>query len=609
MEPLLLGSNVYCIPSIHGRSAFASQVRQIFLSERFDVVAVELPPSLQESVLEAVQALPTIQAVVYHEEDCEPFYYVPIQPSDSIIEALRLGLQEQCSLEFIDLDTPAYEPEPWVLPDEYAVRLLGVKKYYEVVAPFLPPSSSLPQKEQRERWMAYQLKRLSALFSKVLFVCGLAHLEGIRHYWNQSKIPIDDLKEIPPPYYQQKIYRIQPDSLYFLNGEIPYLTYLYERSRYALSFEEYDQLDGIKELLVEARNEYRQENPEECSGMGSGTLQILIKYLRNLCLLQKRMTPSLYDLILATKGVGGDSFTRTFLEIAKFYPYMDPLSSLPELLLTPHGGILPEEGEKPLINRLEGPPFEWKSIKLERKPPQKIQEKWASQWGRQHCSWPEEDEKIENFTAYVRRKALNLLSEDQARVEKFQSSLKDGLDIRETMRHWQKKEIYVKEVPHIRGEIGAVLFIFEEDPEGEKYPWKVTWLAEHQNESTLCFYATPYQKEMIGPGIARARYGGALFLFPSLDIHNIFQNPRFAHARNSMETLVAAATYYSRSPYIAYVAKKRPNLWMKREGNRHGKRFIFIPLSQFGQSTLQKLRVFHVLNGSHIRSYARDYIR
>lgn len=609
-EPILLGNNVYCIPSIHGRSVFANEVRRAFLNHDFEAIAVELPPSLETSVLDAVQRLPLVQAVVYSEiEQEEPLYYVPIQPSDSIMEALRLASQERRYIEFIDLETPVYQPEEMILPDEYAVRFLGLKKYYDVIEKDLPQSTSV-QSDQRERWMAYQLKHLSASYQKVLFVCGLFHLRGIRQYFQQKQIPIRDLQEIVPPNYQTKIYQIQSESLYFLNGEIPYLTYLYERSRYSLTLEEYDQTDGIKELLIETRNEFVQENPEETYFLGAGNLQVLLKFVRNLCLQQHRLTPGMYDLIVGAKGVGGDTFAHQLIEMAKFYPYLDPTSTLPQLPFTPRGAILPEtREEKRLVNRLEGPPIVWKNIKLERKPPKRKKEKWAHQWGQGQCSWPDEDEKIENFTAYVRKKAMNVLGEDRVRVEKFQTSLKDGLDLRETLRHWHKRDIYVKEIPVVKGDIGAVIFIFEDDPTGEKYPWKVTWLAEHDNESTLCFYATDYKQDLIGPGIGRAKYGGAMFLFPPIHLADIFLDPKFRHARNAMEHLVAAAVYYSRSQYIAYVSHQKPSLWMKREASRANKHLIFIPLASFGQSTLRKLRTFHVLNGHHIRSYARDYIR
>jgi hypothetical protein len=34
-----------------------------------------------------------------------------------------------------------------------------------------------------------------------------------------------------------------------------------------------------------------------------------------------------------------------------------------------------------------------------------------------------------------------------------------------------------------------------------------------------------------------------------------------------------------------------------------------VPLSRFSQEQIQQLRMFHVLNGTHIRSYAAHFIR
>ncbi|MCP4479913.1 MAG: hypothetical protein GY818_17665, partial [Planctomycetaceae bacterium] len=39
------------------------------------------------------------------------------------------------------------------------------------------------------------------------------------------------------------------------------------------------------------------------------------------------------------------------------------------------------------------------------------------------------------------------------------------------------------------------------------------------------------------------------------------------------------------------------------------KTLVHIPLAQFGDSTVQQLRMVHVLNGKDIRSYAADFIR
>ena len=93
-----------------------------------------------------------------------------------------------------------------------------------------------------------------------------------------------------------------------------------------------------------------------------------------------------------------------------------------------------------------------------------------------------------------------------------------------------KPDIYVKEIPPARGNVETVIFLFDTPADPAIYSWHATWYAEHQEESTLCFYASPFQDRMVGPGIGQSRYGGALFLFPPRPIPNIWDDPalRFA---------------------------------------------------------------------------------
>jgi hypothetical protein len=597
-----LGQHIRCVPIIHGRGIFAQEVRRLFLAESYDCVAVELPLSLGPTVIEAIAYLPLVTAVVYQEQAGE-YCYVPVEPGEAIIEAIRLAHEERRPIEFVDMDTESFPVVRPTLPDEYTISHVGLEKYYETVLPLLPPSEAGSIQERREAWMARQLNSLDKKYKKILFVCGMAHLEGIRrHFAKPPRVKPDKVE------YSPCIYAVNPDSLYLVMGEIPYIIYLYEKSRYALEIDTFDKTDSIKELLLETRKEFCHDFPEEIERLSPASMQITLNYLRNLCLMQGRLTPAMYDLVVAAQGVGGGGFGAKLVEMAKFYPYQIAENDLPWLSMGMGTAWIEPFGEVSIKNRLPGPPFSLKNIRLERLPKKEKKQKWKRHWGaHSECSWPEEDERIENFTAHVRQRAMGLVGEDQSKVEKFVSSIKDGLDIRETLRQWHTGEIYVKEQPPARGEVGAVVFIF--DSNTNKYPWRSTWLAEHQNESTLCFYATDYAEDMVGPGIGRAFYGGALFIFPPIAIPNIWTDPQFKTAKNEMHLLTAASLTYSQTPYVAYVAKERPDLEMRSVARRLKRHLIYLPISNFSAYTLRKLRKFHVLQGHHIRSYARQYIR
>ena len=632
MESLLkLGKNIDCIPVIHGRSIFAQEVRKQFLKYNYECIAVELPFSLYNPVLEAVLQLPLITAVVYKEEGGE-YCYVPCEPGEGIIEAIRLGLQERKIIEFIDMEVDTFPRHTPVLPDEYTIREVGLEEYYRstmhtrkiIQDDLLELQETLKSQEpddidedkeknmaallndiedSREKYMAARLRELDRHFNKILFVCGMAHLEGIKtHLETGAKRAITETPE-----YKPQILSVHSDSIYLLTGEIPYITFLYEKNRYSIDSIPFDKIDGIKELLLETRKEYCRDFIEEEERLTPGAMQALLNYLRNLSVMGDNLTPSMYDLVVASKGVGGGGFGARVVEMAKLYPYQTPLSEYPTIRMGIKTAWFEPVGEVPIKNRLPHPPFSLKSLRLEHLPDKKKQKKWKQHWGwHSECSWPQEDEKIENFCNYVKVKALKVLEEDVAKLEKFTTSIKDGLDIRETLRQWHTGDLYVKELPPVRGDVGAVLFIF--DTNTKKYPWRSTWLAEHENESTLAFYATDHKDDIIGPGISRAFYGGALFIFPPIAIPDIWTNKRFDYSKPLLR-ITASGIHYSASKYIAYVAHQRPTLEMRNIAKRANKHLIYIPISNFSTYTIRKLRKFHVLQGHQVRSYAQKYIR
>jgi hypothetical protein len=251
----------------------------------------------------------------------------------------------------------------------------------------------------------------------------------------------------------------------------------------------------------------------------------------------------------------------------------------------------------------------WKKLKLEPPPPPAEKERWRTAWNPSlTCSWTPEDVLIENFAGHVRARALLESGLVQERLEEFRTSFKDGIHVRETIRNLHLGKVIVKEAPPPRGQVGAVVVIYEL-PDPRKFPWKLTWLPEYEWESLLAFYASDYTQDLIGPGIARATYGGQLFLRGHRWRGDVWSDPDFDEARDEVERLVFAGAAHSPEAFVAYVAAAPPTFRMKEYARRVRKRLIYLPLSSFSRTTLQRLRRFHVLNGKPVRSYARQYIR
>jgi hypothetical protein len=637
-EFLRFSPRIACLPVIHGSGEFALEVRRLMLAEKFDCLAVPLPESFQPAVEESIDYLPQVTVVVQEESpryggrewspdstatdeaddpDHRPCSYVPIDPCQPVIAALRIARQERIPRAFIDLEVERFQPLAAPLPDPYALKRVAVEAFAGAVLPALP---RLPegQPHDRVRHMATRLRELERRFQSILFVCSLTDWPWVREAYVEQSEPSVDHAEVVDP----RLMRVDSRTLIFLLGELPFITGLYERARVELDDDENLSVDGVKEMLLAARTRYRDDLGKRARKITPQMLRCYLKYVRNLSLVERRMTPDLYTLIVAAQQIAGDQFAIHVAETAREYPFVPQAGSdagsiryvepLPfgEFQMGIGQGKLPDGEIVRMKSRLPGPPVTWRTCQLNRKPPRVDQLKWQMQWNPfRQCSWPPEDVAIERFRTHVKDHALKLLGQDLARTEKFTTSLKDGLDIRETLRNWHTGELHVKVFPPTRGALDCVVMLFDSPADPRDYPWRITWHAEHHDESTLSFFATHYGQEVVGPGIALATYGGAMFLFPPRDIPDVWRDPRFDYADTLEERLLAAALYHSEEPHIALLSEAPPGAGWRRLAKRHGKRLVHVPIAHFSQETVQQLRMFHVLNGQQVRSFAEHFIR
>ena len=351
-------------------------------------------------------------------------------------------------------------------------------------------------------------------------------------------------------------------------GELPYITGLYERGRRELTPDDNLSVDGIKEMVLDARERLGEKHPKIAERITPQLLSIYFRYIRNLSLLDRRLTPDLYTLIVAAQQTAGDDFALALAETARSYPCARAgrrrraglrLGRARLARMGINQGELPVWGTGPMVSRLPGQALSWRTCELRPKPQKAEQTRWRQRWDPfGMCSWPPEDDRIESFHRHVRDQAKAILGADLARTEKFTTSVRDGIDIRETLRNWHTGDLYVKVVPPSRGSIEVVVFLFDLPADPEVYTNRTTWYAEHLEESTLAFYATDPMKNLVGPGIAQAEYGGALFIFPPRPIPDIWTDPRLDFTDTLEERLLAAAFLHSQDRHVAVVSPKIP---------------------------------------------------
>lgn len=616
-EVLQIGPRITALPVVNGSGDFAVAVRRFMMDKRFDCLAVPLPASFQANVEKAIQSLPVPTLVLQKADDWSAgewsegesqfdgeASFVPVDPCQPVIAAIRAAMGEHIPLAFIDLERARFEPYSTVFPDPFPLKHTRLEKFAAAILPVITRPEA-GQRVQRIVHIARQLRELSIEHESILFVCSIMDWPWIREAYFD---PSGD-RQTDEPVSPSQIYQVDPQTLMFMLGELPYVTGLYERARAELESDENLTIDGIKELLIAARGEYRKSMKGRARKITPHLLRVCLKYIRNLELLEGRFTPELTTIIEATQQVFGDQYALHVLECANTYPYSGQ-TGFEMIRMGIDKAGLPDGDILQMVNRLPGPPMVWKSLKLQPRPEKEQQEKWRHQWSPlRQCSWPPEDELIENFRAAVFDRAKQVMGADLAKTEKFTTSIKDGIDIRDTLRHWYEGEIYVKVLPPNRGDLDAAVMLFDSPADPRDYPWRTTWFAEHKDESTLAFYATDFRDQPVGPGICLAHYGGALFLYPPRPITDIWTDRRLDFTETLEERLLAGACLHSTSNSIALLSSLPPGAGWRRLAKKFGKKWVHLPLGQFSDSTIQQLRYVHVLNGHQVRSYAADFIR
>jgi len=605
-DVLHFSDRITAFPVLHGSGDMAQEVRRQLLGEHYDCVAVPLPPAFREPVLQAVEQLPQIHIVAQTTVDGSSASYVPIDPCQPVIAALRIALQERMACEFVDLEVADYEPNEEPAPDAYALKQVDAVRFASAMLPFASSPEEGSQHQQRVQRMAFELHRLELEYESILFLPAVQDWPWIRQAYNDRAA----YAQHESSWQRPKAWTLPPEHLYFVLGELPFITGLYERNRRQMRDDAHLSIDGIKELLLETREAWRQDRSWGADWVTPQLLRTFLQYVRNLTLMDGRLTPDLYSLVVAAKQVVGDSFAIRLVETARRYTFQEKTPEFGSARMGLEEGSLGDGPEIPMSSRLPGPPQVWRSIDLKPQPDRHKQAQWSQRWNPYtQCSWTPEDDRIESFNSHVREQARAMLAEDLARSEKFTSSIKDGIDLRETLRNWHTGDLYVREVPPSRGTVEVVVFLFDDAEDSERYPWRSTWFAEHDEESTMCFFATPFTEKLVGPGVALSRYGGLSLLFPPRIIPDVWTDPRLEFVKSPADRLVAGALLNSSERNVVLVAPRPPRANIRLLARRWHRKLIYIPLRRFSGRTIERIRHFHVLNGHEIRSVASQFIR
>ncbi len=364
--------------------------------------------------------------------------------------------------------------------------------------------------------------------------------------------------------------------------------------------------------LVELAGKYYQDNTgEEFKGWQQRNFSI---FARRYAALQGKLLPDLLPLIYASRSCVDHNYAYEFWDLATFYPWQSDT--------TDGAREFDFDGENLEIGGVRLKHFEFhrtfprlrqsyrKMPIPDRVAPSDDPSDWSGAFesGR-ICSYPPEDIVIEDYGRYLQKKAIKVQSDANSRTEPFTTSLLDGIDMRTTLRNWADgQRLYVREEKKIFGGTGSVVVIFDEDKDSNRFPWCITWHGEHDQESDMAFYATDRRKMIVGPGIARCEYGGLMLSYPPRRLANVWNDPYYRAAKTKAEVLLYSAIDYCQDKHVVYVADKAPRSYFFQLAQRLGKKLVYLPIGTLSPTSLERIRVFHVLAGHRYREVAKNFI-
>jgi hypothetical protein len=648
--------NVWLMPVLHERIDMAAAVRLALDEIKPEAVAVELPTTIGGSVVKAVSRLPKISVILSSSRSEEPLLWV-VAPGDPLVEAVRWALEKDRPVAMIDPDVPYREQHRDPMPDPHLIWELGPARFKEILDEVPTSASSSESDLLRERGMAYHIDRLAgSTQTPILAVMGAAHVAGVARALQQpTAVPLarQTRSDI-------ELRHLHPDSLTGLMTEAPLLHAVYETLRDG-SIPEQENLDAtiaprvelVKaglELISGKKNEDTRLRCEAvvryCAAESSTTTWtgrprvnrrtvpatiwktaaasfekqtresihewqrlMFADFARRHSRIQGQLVPGLYEWVIAARGVGDDNLAWEVFDVARSYPWQGDEAELPTARID--GDQLDLGTRKVRFRRRF---FRTKNkpvlVPVQRHPtaPEDPGEWLQAFDGSGICSYPPEDIVVEEFGRRLKERAKSIIAAELSRCEPFVGSFLDGVDIRETTRRWHEGQIWVREDGRSPGDAGSVVVIFDEDRGGAEFPYLMTWLGEHEQESDMALYASNPTEQIVGPGIMRATYGGFMLTYPPGRLYDVWQDSDYAKARSKAEVLLMAGVDYSLKKLVVHVAARPPGERMSRYAASQSKKIIHIPIGTLSPPSLRKLRVVHILAGREKREIAKEYV-
>ena len=490
------GASVWVVPSIHFRLAFADAVNLICSTEKPDAIAVELGPEtaaaatgwlrelgagrgsfrlpcmlgllksnrrirpsrrvaatlLQEWTGKELHELPP--DILHEYLGYSPVSLLPLSCTDSIVEAMRCGLELGVPVYGIDLEETAERRQNAVMLQDPWLALEALEPYVSRNSAFAEQQRDHEIDERREIVMAARLKGLAKSHRRIVFVCGLAH-------WRQllARIQSRELEAVPYPGEQgagtQTFQRVvmHPLLAIYHVDTYPRFSGVYEarRANARTGREELSPTDWQGVFPRMLGKVYRQQFTSTSSGeqLDRALEDLEAKedfeqLLRNFCTVRQRLIPDLFSVLTVAHGVMSESFQNTLAEVVMDTQWARPddYPGVPRLDPAP---LLSHHTLRAELVDNDGPAseaFYVQSLPGRASLPMNIPITWRSpDMPPPHVDPPPDDAKetwvpTEDLINALLFRAVRIARDPGggANPEPFAGSLLDGLDLKNTLR-------------------------------------------------------------------------------------------------------------------------------------------------------------------------------
>jgi hypothetical protein len=646
---------IHILPVLHERVDLAPVVRRTVERLQPKAVAVELPTTLADAASRAVARLPKITLVVSEEPGEDALVWV-VTPGDPLVEGMRWAMEHDRDVLLVDPDIRYRHLRRDRLPDPHSLHELGAEHYIELIRRLAGEAPHDERDTLREQGMAHHLQvAYDRIGGPILCLVGAAHATRLAAFLAGPTAP---------PLARQRrgnivLRNLHPESLTAVLPDPPIAHSVFELLRRAdrppepgLAATVAPRLEiplGVLTVVSGGGYEDRSERARTVAAFGvhhgSRTLldgsmvadraaltrvvwkvgsasyreqtrnetsrwqrRLFHDFSRRYSRIQGQLTPGLYEWVVAARGVGDDNLAWEVFDVARCYPWQEASA---ELATARIDGEFLDLGTRKVrfrrrFFRVKQRPL---SVPLRRRPAPDDPGEWLRAFsGDSICSYPPEDVVVEDWGKHLKQKAVSILSAELSRSEAFTTSMLDGIDLRETLLRHHEGRIWVREQGREAGAAGSVVMVFDDDRDGTAFPYLMSWLGEHDQESDMALYATNPMQQIVGPGIMRATYGGFMLTYPPGRLYDVWQDPDYSAAVSKPDVLLMAAVDYSVDKLVVHVGAHPPASGMRDYATAHGRRIVHIPLGSLSPVSLRKVRTVHILAGRDKRQVAKDYL-